>query len=261
MAVDPAALRVRGAMTPATGSSWVGRPKVGALRKPLIAVVLAIVSSAALAACGSSPPASQAPATQAAAATAPAATGTGTTAAAATAPDTTAPAATAPAATAPATTAPVTTAPPATVAAAAGAAAAIAVTVPAWCINPRPVTPPGTLTEWLSTGGGYGYAQYVQDDLLELLAPYSTAATEVVVNRGFCQAIGFAKYSPPPVDVAGYTVALDDAIKASTVVNNGPNAVNQGEGEAPALAAARPYLQAAETALKAFLAAVGRPVA
>lgn len=253
-------------MTPTTGSSWVGRLKVGALRKPLIAMALAIVSSATLAACGSSSPASQAPASQAAAATAAAAAGTGTTAAAATASDTTAPAATAPAATAPATTAPATTAPAATApaatgAAAAGAAAAIAVTVPAWCINPRPVTPPGTLAEWLSTGGGYGYAQYVQDDLLELLAPYSTAATEVVVNRGLCQAIGFAKYSPPPVDVAGYTVALDDAIKASTVVNNGPNAVNQGEGEAPALTAARPYLQAAETALKAFLAAVGRPVA
>jgi hypothetical protein len=211
------------------------------MRKALIAIALAIVTTGVLAACGSSPSTTQASDTTAAAATASQAA-------------TTAAATQAPATTAPATTGAATQAAPTT------AAAAIAVTVPAWCINPRPVTPPGTLAEWLAAGGGYGYAQYVQDDLVELLRPFSTAATEVAVNHGFCQNIGFAKYAPPPVDVAGYTVALDDAIKASIALNNGTNVANQGEGEPPALAAARPYLQAAETALKAFFAAVGHPV-
>ncbi|MGH3255210.1 MAG: hypothetical protein ACRDOU_07330 [Streptosporangiaceae bacterium] len=224
------------------------------MRKALIAIAIAIITTAVLAACGSSPSTTQASDTTAAAATAPASQAAVTTAPASQT------ATTAAATQAPATTAPATTG-AATQAAATTAATAIAVTVPAWCINPRPVTPPGTLAEWLSAGGGYGYAQYVQDDLVKLLGPFSTAATEVAVNRGFCQAIGFAKYAPPPVDVAGYTVALDDSIRASMVVDNGPNTVNQGEGEAPALAAARPYLEAAETAFKAFLAAVGHPVA
>jgi hypothetical protein len=200
------------------------------MKKALIAIPLAIVITAIMAACGSSPPATQAAAT--------------TTGSAATGPATTAPASTAAAATGPATTA---------------AAAAIAVTVPAWCINPRLVTAPGTLAEWLASDG-YIEAGYVQDGLVELLAPYSTNATENADNRSFCQNIGFAKYAPPPVDVAGYTVALDDAIRASIIVNNGTNAGNAGAGEQPALAAAHPYLMAAETALKAFFAAVGHPV-
>lgn len=225
------------------------------MRKPLIAIALALSTTAVLAACGSSPPTTQAPAATAAGATAGGGT-TPATQAAATTPAATQAAAT----TAPATTAPAATAAGTQAAATTGSAVAIAVTVPAWCINPRPVSPPGTLAEWLAAGGGYGYAQAVQDDLGELLAPFSTAATEVAVNHGFCQNIGFAKYAPPPVDVAGYTVALDDAIKASILLNNGPNVSNQGEGEPPALAAAHPYLEAAETALKAFFAAVGHPV-
>jgi hypothetical protein len=225
------------------------------MRKPLIAIALAIITAAVLAACGSSSSSTtQAPVITAAAATAPASQAAATQAAATQAPATTAPATTAPATQAPATT------PAATAAAATTASAvAIAVAVPAWCINPRPVTPPGTLAEWLASDG-YADAQYVQEALVELLAPYSTTANENAENRSLCQDVGFAKYAPPPVDVAGYTVALDEAIKASIALNNGTNAINQGEGEPSALAAAHPYLEAAETALKAFFAAVGHPV-
>jgi hypothetical protein len=219
------------------------------MRKALIAIPLAMVITAIMAACGASPPTTQAPATQAAATTGPATQAAATSAAATTGSAATGPATTAPASTAAAGTGPATTA----------AAAAIAVTVPAWCINPRPVTPPGTLAEWLASDG-YTDAEYVQDGIVELLAPYSTNANENADNRSFCQNIGFAKYAPPPVDVAGYTVALDDAIRASIILNNGTNAGNAGAGEQPALAAAHPDLMAAETALKAFFAAVGHPV-
>jgi hypothetical protein len=121
-----------------------------------------------------------------------------------------------------------------------------------------PVTPPGTLAEWLVLYPNY--AQFVQSDLVDLLQPYSTASTENATNRSLCLDIAYAKDAPPPVDVAGYTVVLRDAIKGSIVLNNGTAALNQGMGDPPALAAARPDLEAAETAMVAFYAAIGHPV-
>jgi hypothetical protein len=123
--------------------------------------------------------------------------------------------------------------------------------VPSWCINPRPVTPPGSLAQWLGTGGGYGEAQYIKDDLTGLQAN-STNATLMVVTGSLCQAVGFAKYAPPPVDVADYTTALTNAVKAALIVR-------AGSANPPARSAAAPYISAATKALDAFFVAVGRP--
>lgn len=138
------------------------------------------------------------------------------------------------------------------------AVAAISVTVPAWCTPNVPVTPPGTLAEWLVIYPNY--AQFVQSDLVDLLQPFSTTSTENATNRSLCLDIAYAKDAPPPVDVAGYTTVLRDAIKGSIVLNNGAAALNQGMGDPPALAAARPDLEAAETAMVAFYAAIGHPI-
>jgi hypothetical protein len=121
-----------------------------------------------------------------------------------------------------------------------------------------PVTPPGTLAEWLAIYPNY--AQFVQSDLVDLLQPFSTTSTENATNRSLCLDIAYAKDAPPPVDVAGYTVVLRDAIKGSIVLNSGAAALNQGMGDPPALAAARPDLEAAETAMVAFYAAIGHPI-
>jgi hypothetical protein len=211
------------------------RTPVNLLSPKVFLIVATAILAGSVAACGSSASSTSAAATPAAATAAasapPAATAAASAPAAATSPSSASAAATSPSST--------------------SAAAAIAVTVPAWCINPRPVIPPGSLAEWLSSSGGYGYAQYVKADLIGLQAN-STNATLMVVTGSLCQSVGFAKYSPPPVDVAYYTTALNDALKAALIVRN-------GSANPPARSAADPYISAATTALDAFFAAVGRP--
>ncbi len=134
-------------------------------------------------------------------------------------------------------------------------AVAIAVTLPAICTPSVPVTPPGTLAEWLVIQPNY--AEFIQDNLADLLQPFSTAAGANAVNAGLCDDVGHAKFAPPPADVAGYTAVLNDAIKGYIALRDGSSG---GSGEPPAYAAARPYFEAAETAMVAFYAAVGHPI-
>jgi hypothetical protein len=56
--------------------------------------------------------------------------------------------------------------------------------------------------------------------------------------------------SPPPVNLADYTTAMNDFAKGSAQLR---------PGTAAAQAAAGPYISAGTTALNAFLAAIGRP--
>jgi hypothetical protein len=213
----------------------------------VLTIVGAAILAGSLAACGPSSSSAAAAATPASTSASAAATTSAPTPAAATS----AAALAAPTPSAPATAAAGT----ATSAAAGPAPSAIAVTVPTWCINPRPVTAPGTLAQWLSPTGGYGLAQEIQRGLLNLQAPNAAAATIVTESGGLCQTAGFAKYAPPPVDVAGYTTALSDTVQATVILHNG---ALQGKLD---MAAAAPYLRAGTTAIDAFLAAVGRPVA
>jgi|GEM_PF-3183334 len=134
-------------------------------------------------------------------------------------------------------------------------AVAIAVTLPAVCTPAVPVTPPGTLAEWLTVSPNY--AEFVQNSLAELLQPWSTAAGANAINAGLCDDVGHAKFAPPPADVAGYATVLKDAITGYMALRDGSSG---GGGEPPAYAAARPYFEAAEAAMVAFYAAIGHPI-
>lgn len=134
-------------------------------------------------------------------------------------------------------------------------AVAVPVTLPAICTPSVPVTPPGTLAEWLIIQPNY--AEFIQDNLVELLAPYSTASGENALNISLCDDFGHAKFAPPPADVAGYATVLKDAVSGYLALRDGSGG---GSGEPPAYAAARPYFEAAETAMVAFYAAIGHPI-
>jgi hypothetical protein len=135
---------------------------------------------------------------------------------------------------------------------------AIPVTVPAICTPPVPVTQPGTLAEWLSIQPNY--AEFIQDNLVDLLQPYSTDGEENALNSALCLDSGYAKFAPPPVDVAGYATVLKDAVSGYLALHDSANGGANGGGEPPAYAAARPYFEAAEKAMVAFYAAIGHPI-
>jgi hypothetical protein len=183
--------------------------------KAMVTAVIA-VSGASLAACGSSPSAAPSPASTSASAPVAAATPAG----------------------------------PATPAATAAPTASPAATFGSlWC-GSDPQVPAASFTAWLA-GPGYTAIQDVEGTLSEIRAANVPAATVQALSASLCSAVAGSEATPPSVDLADYTTAMDDFVKASVILHANP--------EASGLAEAGPDFSAGETAFNTFLAAIGRP--
>jgi hypothetical protein len=108
---------------------------------------------------------------------------------------------------------------------------------------------PGSLTTWLA-GPGYTAIQTTQATLSALQAPNVPAATVQQLSRSLCSDVIGSEASPPPVDLADYTTAMNDFAKGSAILR---------PGTAAAQTAAGPYISAGTAALSAFREAIGRP--
>jgi hypothetical protein len=141
---------------------------------------------------------------------------------------------------------------------AAGASSSASVAAPAptalsapigWCGAVAPAATYSSLPIWLSSAG-YQDVQGIETTLANLRAPDQPAAVIQQYGGGLCTGVADAEAIPSPVDAADYTTAMNDLMKASSLLHD-PTAANQ--------AAAAPYVSAGTTALDNFLKAVGKP--